>query len=1660
MAAQNVVRRVSVEGKSTGLDKVARDLRDVGQSAQAATDGLSGVAKVSDTVVRRQISTADAVDRLSRRLDDGARAANEMAKGQRLLDRAIEQAVIDVQTYDQLLGQLRGKYDTDARAAAALRAQIDPVGAAQARLNAELTQYQGLAARGAIQAHELAQAQDLARHKFDEVTEAIRRQKGIVGANDNAARFRKQNLTYQLFDVGQMAALGQNPMMTLMQQGPQIAQIYAGQGGVNAAFKDLSSILGTVAKRFGPIAVAVGVAAGAVFGLQQAIQDATGQAVSFGDTLKAVFQVVGGYIYDEIKPAVEGIGPYFEDAWKQAKILSADAFDFIAANVVAILQVVGAGARSIGEAFSAAFDVVKIVWGNLPKAMGDMTIQAAQAVVDGTETMINKAIGLINSLIDAANIALTALGSEGIKTLKDVKFEDIINPWKGQAAETADAIKKRFADAAATIGKAFEDANKRAGDAFKADYATTFFGDVAQQSVKNMQERLRDLKKEAKDAKAAAAELKRQFDAFEGRADNLLEKYFPGEAARREAHELMDLLDRFGGKLDDMQRKAVETRIDEMFVAASVGLRDLDGEARKGSKHIDEMTRAAKRLEDALRDAASNFLQDLFTGKDLLESIVQLGSRFASMNFDKFTEGFSNWMSGKGFTFDTSDAKASAKVMGREIGAAIAPVVRDVANDNRPSAVLAGSVGSYTSAITAGKAMASSISPELSKSLSPMAASITKAAQQLGISSRDLATVISYETGGTFSTSIWGGKNKDYLGLIQFGPEERQKYGAYWGQAFEDQMQAAVRYFKDRGLKPGSGLADLYSTILTGSPGNYNRSDGYGTVLDHIAKMGAHAEKADKVLAGAPDAIRSASETGTKVGSAKGVENGVISISGNKSAGAASSGGLQGAVGLIGAGLGGFSTGYQSANPGLGALGGGLQGWGAGASIASTLGMTSIALPVIGAIVGAVGGLIGGILGSRKKIKEARRELEKNMNAINNLLDIGFGKGMGAFQKRLSDYLAEVDKGVDLAWKARNMDLVHTLQESWNSMFWRLRKDFYDIFDETAAGYSSGLGLEAPALKGAKAISDLREELRAWIADVEYFGKKAMENDQKVVDAGGEPSPAYYEQMKLLEKTMAQANEAARQMILGFVGGADQFTEYETAVQSLKGTVDVAQTALEELGMSADDAAKAIEAKLNVALYKLRNNLSTDLTRSLNDLSDFGYLNDILDSQTAYETRVRDLKAVGLDTGMAMGELTQRLSNIAHEADLTDDQLKQLAGAFPQLSGALLSLVGSSLGTPQQALDDAKAKVEEAKDALRSAYDKEISTLQEAKSAHDNYIKSIQKFLDDLKLDDQLSPLDPTQRFQEAQKQYLETTQLALSGDKDAIEKVEDVSRQYLEEARAYYGTSEGYFSIFNDVESTLNAVLASSQKHLSELDQQLSAMEAQRDAQLGTTDAVLSVEEAINRLASATAAEAAAKAAYDAAQDAAIQQMLALLQQTGQANNYDPYISSLYRDILGRAPDAEGAAYYTAMLNSGVSQEEIRRRFVANAQPELDRGYPAFADGGYHAGGLRLVGERGPELEMTGASRIWNASDTSRILSQAWQPQNYAFANDNSAASLLKEVQALRQEVVAFREDRKEGDGIVAAGAQATVAAVSETTQSVRDQASAARRERGRRTA
>ena len=107
---------------------------------------------------------------------------------------------------------------------------------------------------------------------------------------------------------------------------------------------------------------------------------------------------------------------------------------------------------------------------------------------------------------------------------------------------------------------------------------------------------------------------------------------------------------------------------------------------------------------------------------------------------------------------------------------------------------------------------------------------ILETAQALGIDPLDLATIISYETGGTFDptqagpTTQWG----QHRGLIQFGEPQAQQHGVDWNNPAASQLGsngAIASYMRGAGVRPGMGLLDVYSAVNAGSVGRYNATD-------------------------------------------------------------------------------------------------------------------------------------------------------------------------------------------------------------------------------------------------------------------------------------------------------------------------------------------------------------------------------------------------------------------------------------------------------------------------------------------------------------------------------------------------------------------------------------------------------------------------------------------------------------------------------------------------------------------------------------------------------------------------------------------------------------------------------------------------------------------
>lgn len=136
-----------------------------------------------------------------------------------------------------------------------------------------------------------------------------------------------------------------------------------------------------------------------------------------------------------------------------------------------------------------------------------------------------------------------------------------------------------------------------------------------------------------------------------------------------------------------------------------------------------------------------------------------------------------------------------------------------------------------------------------------IAQGIIDTAHAIGADPLDLATAISFETGGTFDPRKAGGVTKygRMRGLIQFGEPQAKQYGVDWSNPVGSQLGpngAVAKYMKASGFKPGMGMGDLYSTINAGGPGRHGAMDNGSSVAQKVAGMGAHRKKAEALLAG------------------------------------------------------------------------------------------------------------------------------------------------------------------------------------------------------------------------------------------------------------------------------------------------------------------------------------------------------------------------------------------------------------------------------------------------------------------------------------------------------------------------------------------------------------------------------------------------------------------------------------------------------------------------------------------------------------------------------------------------------------------------------------------------------------------------------------------
>jgi hypothetical protein len=149
---------------------------------------------------------------------------------------------------------------------------------------------------------------------------------------------------------------------------------------------------------------------------------------------------------------------------------------------------------------------------------------------------------------------------------------------------------------------------------------------------------------------------------------------------------------------------------------------------------------------------------------------------------------------------------------------------------------------------------------------------IFRGAKQLGLDPYEFGGFLSLESGPNMDPNIVGGAGGRHKGLIQFGQNEQQLYGLAGPQTRAGQMPAVLKYFQDRGFKPGMDISRAYATVLGGNPNvSLEATDSFGTsvrsALPRFKKGGDLYENARRVLGDVPSELQTPQQIPAQVAS-------------------------------------------------------------------------------------------------------------------------------------------------------------------------------------------------------------------------------------------------------------------------------------------------------------------------------------------------------------------------------------------------------------------------------------------------------------------------------------------------------------------------------------------------------------------------------------------------------------------------------------------------------------------------------------------------------------------------------------------------------------------------------------------------------------------------
>lgn len=547
-------------------------------------------------------------------------------------------------------------------------------------------------------------------------------------------------------------------------------------------------------------------------------------------------------------------------------------------------------------------------------------------------------------------------------------------------------------------------------------------------------------------------------------------------------------------------------------------------------------------------------------------------------------------------------------------------------------------------------------------------------------------------------------------------------------------------------------------------------------------------------------------------------------------------------------------------------------------------------------------------------------------DAFNSFIDTLNGKGpSGSLADATSKVMQQYKTFAEAAAKAGDIASVIQAQNAVNKFQIDQAYAFGATFKATLQGMADGLGKDSPFLKAVENVKTELANVQGFVADAATANRIAG-----VADVG-------------------QATAAAKTYLLSLLQTVPAMSAVATSLATLGGTSATLQGALESLGMSSADAAKAINDGVVTAMKQITATFTDGLQREINSATGQDYNNSLADLVKQFQSNLADAAKLGLDPSIVNQWFKVSAQKIVNDAGLAGSAMANLVLQFPQLAGVITeasSVLAQAVTDAQTALNTANANVATAQGNLISAYNTESSALQATIDKTNSYIQSLKDLGNSLKLNPQLSTLSPQQQYAAAKAIAESDAKLAAGGDVAAQGRLQNDLTTFLDQSKSFNASTEAYYADFQEVQGILTQAEANGQVTVSVAQQQLNVLTSQVSLLVQINSSVLTVAQAISALNVATGTASVAQKTLDTATTAA---------KPPASGGTLGTVAALYQAIDGRAPDAAGAAYWQSKIDAGLTGSALVSAFTAasiassnheTVNPAIRAAY-GYADGG-----------------------------------------------------------------------------------------------------------------